>query len=222
MAEPEDSAQARFLIPEDQPIDWFETLYSGADTQGAGVPWANMQTHPSFAKWLERNPVNGGGKAALVIGCGMGDDAIALESLGFQVTAFDVSTSAIDLCKQRFPQSNVDFQQADLLQEHPRWVRNFDLVLEIFTVQALPPRYERSLIASIAEFVAPGGLLIVVAETSEQPRAFENGPPWLLTPAHVAAFSAQGLAIEEAFSESSGFASADALLTTTFKRQAGL
>ena len=42
-------------------------------------------------------------------GCGMGDDAIELERLGFVVTAFDVSHTAIKLCKERFPQSKVSF-----------------------------------------------------------------------------------------------------------------
>ena len=54
-----------------------------------------MQTHPSFAKWLNENTLVGVGKSALVIGCGMGDDAIELEALGFRVTAFDVSETAI-------------------------------------------------------------------------------------------------------------------------------
>ena len=76
-----------------------------------------MTTHPSFADWLSNNPLNGKGKSALVVGCGMGDDAVALESLGFQVTAFDVSESAVKFCKARFPGSEVDFVQADLVAD---------------------------------------------------------------------------------------------------------
>ena len=89
----------QFSVQEDQPSDWFEPLYAVSNTNGEGVPWASMETHPSFRKWLSHNPLEGGGKLALVVGCGMGDDAIELESLGFQVTAFDVSETAISFVK---------------------------------------------------------------------------------------------------------------------------
>ena len=36
---------------------------------------------------------------ALIIGCGLGDDAIGLENIGFTVTAFDISQHCIDWCK---------------------------------------------------------------------------------------------------------------------------
>ena len=168
----ENETQKRFSIQEEQPSDWFEPLYSSSSKDGGGVPWANMKTHPSFANWLGQNPQDGEGKLALVVGCGMGDDAIELEALGFHVTAFDVSATAIEFCKERFPQSKVDFEQADLLEDQPRWHRKFDFVLEIFTVQALPPKYERELIQNISDFVAPGGQLLVVAEVSRETKGF--------------------------------------------------
>ena len=123
----------------------------------------------------------------------MGDDAIELEAQGFQVTAFDVSAAAIGFCQERFPDSSVNFVQADLLAEQDQWRHRFDFVLEIFTVQALPPKYERALVQSIASFVAPGGQLLVIAEVGNEPRTFENGPPWLLTPEHVESFASCGL-----------------------------
>jgi len=102
-------------IEENKPNDWFERLYSETDKGGEGVPWANMAPHPLFKSWITENPIIGKGKTALVVGCGMGDDAIELETKGFEVTAFDVSNSAIELCKTRFPNSGVNFLQADLL-----------------------------------------------------------------------------------------------------------
>lgn len=177
-------------IEEDRPADWFEPLYAKANSDGNGVPWANMATHPSFARWLESHQLDGNGQTALVVGCGMGDDAIELERLGFRVTAFDVSATAIQYCKDRFTESRVNFVQADLLEEQPDWHHKFDFVLEIFTIQALPPKFEKSLIQSISQFVAPDGLLVVIAEVKDEERAYENGPPWLLTPQHVDAFKA--------------------------------
>ena len=188
-----DKTKQQFSIQENQPTNWFEPLYADADTNGEGVPWANMQTHPSFANWLNQNPLKGNKKSALVVGCGMGDDAIELESLGFNVTAFDVSDTAIKYCKERFPQSKVSFVQADLLQNQTQWQQKFDFVLEIFTVQALPPKYEKELIQNISNFVAPDGQLLVIAEVCKEERDFENGPPWLLTPEHIDTFVKCGL-----------------------------
>lgn len=212
--------QEKLSVEENKPSNWFEPLYAGANTNGEGVPWANMETHPSFNNWLSHNPLEGNRKSALVVGCGMGDDAIELESLGFQVTAFDVSETAIKYCKERFPQSKVNFVQADLLKHQPKWQGNFDFVLEIFTVQALPPKYEDELIQNISSFVAPDGQLLVIAEVSEEERAFENGPPWLLTHQHIDAFKSCGLKVISEKIEKGSLEDSDSSNTyvTTFKR----
>ena len=208
----------RLSIQEDQPSNWFEPLYSSANKDGEGVPWANMKTHPFFTDWLEQNPQAGDGKLALVIGCGMGDDAIELEALGFQVTAFDVSASAIEHCKERFPLSKVKFERADLLEDQSQWQRKFDFVLEIYTVQAVPPKYEKKLIQNISNFVAPGGQLLVIAVVGGEQRAFDNGPPWLLTPEHIDSFVSCGLKIIGKVVEKDPSESDEEIYVTTFNR----
>ena len=83
-------------VNENKPNDWFETLYSESNDSGSGVPWANMAPHPIFKNWIDESSPLKTEKTALVIGCGLGDDAIELETKGFKVTAFDVSESAIE------------------------------------------------------------------------------------------------------------------------------
>lgn len=200
----------KFSINEDKPADWFEPLYASSSKDGDGVPWANMDTHPAFQTWLDKNTLFGTNKTALVVGCGMGDDAICLEKLGFNVTAFDVSESAIKFCQQRFPDSSVNFIQADLLKEQKQWVRKFDFVLEIYTVQALPPKYEQEIIENISSFVAPNGQLIVIAEVGEKDRDFKNGPPWLLSPHHINTFEAYGLKVKHTDIAAKGISQSDA------------
>ena len=186
-------ARNRFGVDENKPTKWFETLYSGSNEGGEGVPWANMAPHAIFKSWITKNPNTYKGKTALVIGCGMGDDAIELESQGFNVTAFDVSNSAIKLCKTRFPNSDVKFIQADLIEGIPEWNRKFDFVLEIFTIQALPPKYENTLIKNISDFVSDNGKLIVITEIQQGKRSYENGPPWLLNHEYIESFESCGL-----------------------------
>ncbi|APD06216.1 hypothetical protein UJ101_00677 [Flavobacteriaceae bacterium UJ101] len=188
-----DQTKKRFGVDENKPTEWFETLYSETDQKGEGIPWANMAPHPIFKQWIDKKTHLGDGKTALVIGCGLGDDAIELESQGFNVTAFDVSSSAIELCKKRFPNSNVTFLQADLLKGIPEWHRKFDFVLEIFTIQALPPKYENILIQNISDFVSEKGMLMIITEINKEERTFEKGPPWLLNSQYIKSFEKCGL-----------------------------
>ena len=205
---------------ENQPTAWFEPLYRDADDQGSGLPWANMDTQPSFRAWLDRNELQGNGKKAVVIGCGMGDDAIELESRGFSVTAFDVSESAIAHCRRRFPDSSVDYLVADLFDLDPEWRQRFDFVLEIYTIQALPPRYESTVVPTIAGLVASGGRLLVVAIVGDEERSFDAGPPWILTPEHIASFEAQGLSVVDRFTREKASRQGDDVWVTTFTRPA--
>ena len=218
MNQQKNEIQERFSIREDRPSDWFEPLYSGSNTDGEGVPWANMKTHPSFTVWLSRNPLNGVGKSALVVGCGMGDDAIELEHLGFHVTAFDVSETAIKYCKERFSHSKVAFEQADLMEFQFQWRQKFDFVLEIYTMQSLPPKYENELIENISNFVAPGGQLLVIADVDRNERSFENGPPWLLTPEHIDSFVSCGLRVQRKVVEKQPLNDSVDIYVTTFVR----
>lgn len=212
--------QTKFSIEEDQPSNWFEPLYAGSNKEGEGVPWANMKTHPSFFNWLSQHELDGRNKTALVVGCGLGDDAIELEARGFSVTAFDVSDTAIKLCKQRFPKSNVSFMQADLLAEQQQWHGKFDFVLEIYTVQALPPKYEPTLIQNISSFVSDEGKLLVVAEVDTIARHFDNGPPWLLTPQHIESFVSCGFEVVNTYIEQGNTdVGGQGTYVTTFEKQ---
>ena len=193
----EEHMKRKLRIDENQPNDWFETLYSETNEQGQGVPWAKMSPHPVFKSWMDKHVNIGGEKTALVVGCGLGDDAIELEKNGFQVTAFDVSDSAVELCKKRFPDSTVSFVQDDLLKGIPKWYQQFDFVLEIFTIQAIPPKYEETIIKNIADFVSKDGKLLVVTEVQYEKRTFKNGPPWLLNESYKKSFENHGLKLIE-------------------------
>lgn len=180
-------------VEENKPNDWFETLYSESNESGNGIPWANMAPHPIFKSWIDETSPLKDEKTALVVGCGLGDDAIELETKGYKVIAFDVSDSAIELCKKRFPKSQVEFIKADLIEGVSDWYMKFDLVLEIFTIQALPPKYEETVIQNISDFVSVSGKLIVITEIQTEKRIYENGPPWLLNKNYIKSFERCGL-----------------------------
>ena len=204
---------------DDDPTSWFEPLYRDTEPDGDGGPWANMETHPSFQQWLSRHDLKGDGQRALVIGCGMGDDAVELASRGFQVTAFDVSESAIGHCRRRFPDAAVEWLVADLFEPPAAWSRRFDFVLEIYTIQSLPPQYEQETTQRIVDLVGAEGRLLVIAIVSDEPRSLEAGPPWLLTPAYIESFQEHGLSMADHFVHTNGSRRGD-VWVSTFRRLA--
>ncbi|HEX7736422.1 MAG TPA: class I SAM-dependent methyltransferase, partial [Ktedonobacteraceae bacterium] len=153
--------------PDSNLAGFFEAVYSTANGDASGIPWADLKPHPLALEWLQQHNINRAGHSALVVGCGLGDDAEELARRGFQVTAFDLSPRAIAWCKERFPASTVDYQVADLFATPARWRQAFDFVLEIYTIQATPLAAHGRTIANIASFLAPGGQLLVICRARE-------------------------------------------------------
>jgi SAM-dependent methyltransferase len=172
---------------------WFDALYRRAGGDANVVPWADLRPNGHLQEWIER--VNLPAGRALVVGCGLGDDAEFLASRGWDVTAFDISAEAIGWARRRFPHSRVSYLAADLFAAPPQWTRAFDLVVEAYTLQALPGEIRRGAFAIISEWVAPRGRVFVVARGRE-----ETDPPgqlpWPLTRAEVMEFERAGLKCE--------------------------
>ena len=89
-------------------------LYAGADWDPDEIPWANLKPNPALVQWLDLHPPAKSHRRALVVGCGLGDDAEELAARGFVVTAFDISAAAVAWCKQRFPASRVNYMKSPI------------------------------------------------------------------------------------------------------------
>src|SRR6185295_227845 len=141
---------------------WFDEFYEEAAGNNEQIPWADLEPSRFFKDWAERNNLKGNGRKALVVGCGLGDDAIYLDDLGFSVTAFDISSTAIEWAKRLHRERDIQFEIADLFQPFRGWLGGFEFVLEIYTIQPLPLEMRPGVIDAIASFVAPKGELVVV------------------------------------------------------------
>ena len=177
-----------------EPSDLFEAIYSGAENGGALPPWDYGAARPQLVEWVEAHDLAGGGREALVVGCGYGADAELLQGLGFRTTAFDFAPTAIAGARRKHPASEVTYLVADVLDLPREWENRFDLVVESLTVQSMPPAQHASATRSIAALVAPGGTLLVLATTREDGSEV-TGPPWPLTRAEVEAFADGDLVI---------------------------
>jgi len=188
-------ALAREYNARNDPIGWFEALYARAAHSDAGlevIPWADLAPNPHLVAWLDAFPPPAPGARALKVGCGLGDDAEELQRRGYDVTAFDVAPTAIDWCLRRYPHSAVRYLCRDLFDAPDEWERAFDLVVEAYTLQVLPPHVRPTAMARMARFVAPQGRLLVICRGRE-PDDPEGLMPWPLTRAELDAFRAAGL-----------------------------
>jgi SAM-dependent methyltransferase len=179
-------------VPDDDPTAWFERLYVAAQGGEAQIPWDRGAPNPRVVEWAERGGVRGGGRRAMVVGAGLGADAEYVSGLGFETVAFDVSRTAVETTRRRYPESRVSYEVADLLAPPDRWREAFDLVVECLTVQSLPEDTHPLTIAAVGRMVAPGGTLLVVA-TGRAEGEPVDGPPWPLTRREVESFAQGGL-----------------------------
>lgn len=174
------------------PTGWFEQLYAAGEAGEVTMAWDRSEPQPLLAAWTHEGDLSGDGRTAVVVGCGLGADAEHLASLGFVTTAFDLSPTAIRTARLRHPDSAVRYDVADLFELPQEWEQGFDLVVDVYTVQALPRTLRERTVAAIAALVAPGGTLLAI-QAVRQPDDDGSGPPWPLTRAEVASFSRVGL-----------------------------
>ncbi len=175
--------------------DWFDPLYRDADGDPAGIQWAALAPHPHLVAWLDRPGLDVTGVDAVVVGCGLGDDAAELARRGCRVTAFDVSATAVDWAWRRFPDLDVRWEVADVLDLPDHLVGAFGLVVEIRTVQSLPGTVRDAAMQGIASLVGSGGWLLATTllATSDEAARRWKGPPWAQAPAELAAYRVGGL-----------------------------
>jgi 2-polyprenyl-3-methyl-5-hydroxy-6-metoxy-1,4-benzoquinol methylase len=191
-----DRTRARELAAEfnrkGDPTGWFEALYREAEAGKSVVPWVDLCPNPYLIGFWKAHPQPTAGKSALVVGCALGDDAELLASWGFQVTAFDISETAIRGARKRYPKSTVEYHAANLLDPPSDWRNYFDFVFEANTLQVLPAELRPQAIKNISSFLHPGGLLLVIARGRE-PSEPEGQMPWPLTRKELSAFTTYGL-----------------------------
>lgn len=171
-------------------LGWFDALYKEAEGDNEKIPWADLEPNKFLKQFAEETNLHGGNRTALVVGCGLGDDARFLRELGFNVTAFDISPTAIEWARKLHHDTDIKFFTADLFDTPKEWYQAFDFVLEIYTIQPLPLEMRSKVIDAISNFVKfPGGKLLVVTrgrEDDEIPQEL----PWALSRKDLSRFEA--------------------------------
>lgn len=137
---------------------------------------------------------------ALDLACGEGRNAIWLAQHGWNVTAVDFASVAIDRARTRAEHADVEvaFAVADLL-DYDMPAASFDFVLLCFL--QLPDHERRGVWARAAAAVAPGGTLLVIGHDTRNVADGVGGPKdasVCYTAADITAVVGATLQIEEA------------------------
>jgi SAM-dependent methyltransferase len=157
------------------PNGWFEEFYARAEGDIQKIYWADLEPNPLLLDWIKNCRPTADLKA-ITIGCGLGDDAEAISRHGYRVTAFDISPSAIEMCRQRFMDSKVAYKVADLFALPAEWMRAFHLVYECNTIQILKGPSRAQAISTISSLVAPGGEVLVSCRSRKTGEGLDEFP----------------------------------------------
>ena len=167
---------------------WFDDLYKKNENSHENIPWARKDVNPLLQTYLDAKQECKG--KALVIGCGLGDDAYALANAGFETLAIDISQTALDIAQKRFPDASITFEKQDIFDMPSKYFEHFDFVFEAQTIQSLPREFRSKMIQAVAQSIVQKGELLVVAHKKQSET---EGPPWPLTQEEIDQFKEHNL-----------------------------
>lgn len=144
------------------------------------MPWYFPDIDPDLARALETRGLKAG--RALDLGTGPATQAFALQARGFDVTASDLSSHAIDRAKARAAREgkHIQFVQDDILSTHLQGP--FDVVFDRGCFHVFAPELRPNYARTLASLVAPGGVLFLKCFSEQQPGDFG---PYRLSPKDI-------------------------------------
>lgn len=108
------------------------------------------------------------GKTMVDLGCGNGRDTLYFAGLGLQMTAIDLSDSAITLLKQQ-PIPHVSFVCGDFVQQPAPHGERYDYVYSRFTIHSINQQQERVLLRSLYQTLNSGGKFFIEVRSIHDP-----------------------------------------------------
>jgi SAM-dependent methyltransferase len=178
-----------------EPTAWFDRLYAEGAAGSVSMPWDRTGPHALLEAWTATHAPDGSGRRAAVVGCGLGADAAHLARLGFDTLGFDLSETAVGIARERHGDTGAEFRVVDLLDLPAELVGGFDLVVEIFTLQAIPDPPRTQAASAIRSLVAAGGTLLAVAFRPEGGQPLDQGPPFPLPRETMSGLAVDGLTL---------------------------
>lgn len=140
--------------------DQMEQIYS--ETPSADIPW-NIETPPkALVELIDSGQIHP--CKAIDLGCGAGNYAIYLASVGFDVMGVDISPSAIALAEANAKQKGVAcrFLVADILGGLPDITETFEFAYDWSLLHHVFPIDRKRYAETVCRLLAPGGKYLSV------------------------------------------------------------
>jgi SAM-dependent methyltransferase len=146
----------------DGPRTDFESAYLAGSP-----PWDIGRPQPEIVKLADEGEVKG---TVLDVGCGTGENALYLASLGKQVVGVDGSRAAIARAREKAAERGlpVAFHVADALQLRRLHLR-VETVVDCGLFHVFSDEERRPYAESLIEVLSPGGTLHVLCFSDEEP-----------------------------------------------------
>jgi SAM-dependent methyltransferase len=140
----------------------FEATY-----QAGEPPWDIGRPQPEIVALAEAGEIVG---EVLDVGCGTGENALYLASLGKRVVGIDAAPTAIAKAREKAAARGlqVPFLVADAL-DLGKLRRRVETAIDCGMFHALDPGERRAYAQSLTEVLSPGGTLILLCFSDEEP-----------------------------------------------------
>ncbi len=124
------------------------------------APWDLDRPQPAIVRLASTGAFSG---AVLDVGCGTGENALHIASLGLSVLGVDVAETALELARAKANERNIraEFASADALQLE-RLGRRFESVIDCGLFHTLDAVEQSAYAASLAAATAPAGILYLL------------------------------------------------------------
>jgi SAM-dependent methyltransferase len=135
------------------------------------APWDTGRPQPAIVRLAGEGAFEG---AVLDAGCGTGENALHVASLGLQVLGVDVAEAALSIAREKAAHRGIaaDFVVADALRLD-RLARVFDTLLDSGLFHTFDSDERRGYVASLASVTRRGGRLYVLCFSDVGP---DSGP----------------------------------------------
>ncbi len=135
------------------------------------APWDTGEPQPAVKRLAGEGAIAG---AVLDAGCGTGENALHIASLGLHVLGVDVADTAVSIAREKAASRRIDaeFVVADAFHLH-RLGRVFETVLDCGLLHTFDSDERRDYVASLASVTGRGGHLYVLCFSDVGP---DTGP----------------------------------------------
>lgn len=151
--------------------EYWNKKYTGGESN-----WDLNSSTPAFKDILIENRIIQPGKL-IILGAGKGHDAIEAAKSGYEVTAVEFSSSAIDFAKKLAEKEKMEVEllAEDFFNLSQNHFQNYDAVYDYVTYCAINPERRNEYAKLVSSCLKPGGkFVIILFPIEDRP----GGPPF--------------------------------------------